>query len=168
MAATTGRMRPVKVDEARAQKLPIYPPSQCQLEQYTTQSSPTRFHNKKQGEKSKVSQKFTEGYEQRLFKILLEVVKGVYDSRSDDATRINGDAKFLKAYYSILMKQRKPSGDPDHPENVTAALDVVHMIKEKLHVSTTYDNQTVRSRDAILQGADEGHDINGGLSDAIR
>ncbi|KAI5808393.1 hypothetical protein BZA77DRAFT_362469 [Pyronema omphalodes] len=94
-----------------------------------------------------------------------EQVERLYNARSDDATRKNRDARFLKGYYITLIKQRKHTGNPDRPHNVTTALDIEHMIEEKLHMSTMRDNQTLNSGDEISEGSDKEEERDGGLSD---
>ncbi|CCX34136.1 Similar to hypothetical protein PGTG_01009 [Puccinia graminis f. sp. tritici CRL 75-36-700-3]; acc. no. XP_003320097 [Pyronema omphalodes CBS 100304] len=106
---------------------------QQQAEQPTTKKA-------KRGGKPKGAQTFNDADEERLFKIIEEVlpigadmwdqVETRYNELSSIAGRKPRDSKYLKAHYRGLIKSKKPTGDPNRPPNVKKALELEVLIKK--------------------------------------
>jgi hypothetical protein len=77
-------------------------------------------------------------------------VSARYDTRAKDAHRKPRDGKYLKKVFQYLVNCKKPTGDPDHPPNVTRAKEIERDIEAE--VGMTMVNDARRDSDS---GSDE-------------
>jgi hypothetical protein len=68
-----------------------------------------------------------------------ERVETVYNTRSTSEGRKVRNAKFLKGQYVVLVKSRKPTGDPERPAEVIRAHEIEKAIEERIFMVSVED-----------------------------